>query len=198
MQASAADGEWWLCGPFENEEGQAMARRLPPEDGASPDPDARYDGGFSAASPWRYPASGRKDQHEARWVKRRSVHGFVDFSHAFRPWTRGVSVQWPAAACAQTELWADEDSEATLHLAWDDRLVLTLNDDAPRDLGTQSAFRRREIPVRLKRGANRVTLKLSNTKGLTWGAWCFTCRAVLPDGRFLEPQRDARGSGGSN
>ena len=91
VQASEADGEWWLCGPFENEEGQAMARRLPPEDGASPGTPTRGTTAGSARVAVAYAASGRKDQHQARWVKRRSVYGFVDFSHAFRPWTRGIA-----------------------------------------------------------------------------------------------------------
>ena len=35
------DGEWWLCGPFEDASGQAMARALPPEEGTAPDEAAR-------------------------------------------------------------------------------------------------------------------------------------------------------------
>jgi hypothetical protein len=86
-----------------------------------------------------------------------------------------------------TDLWADEDTPATLHLAWDDRLILRLNDDPPVDLGAQSAFRRRAVPVRLRAGRNRLVLKLNNTRGLTWGGWCFSCRVVLPDGQALVP-----------
>jgi len=193
-RAGGEDGEWWLCGPFEDATGQAMARALPPEEGTAPDEAARYDGGFGAESPWRTPNPGKPEQHLARWVRRRAVHGFVDFAHVFRPWTRGVSVQWPAAACAVTDLWADEDTPATLHLAWDDRLILRLNDDPPVDLGAQSAFRRRAVPVRLRAGRNRLVLKLNNTRGLTWGGWCFSCRAVLPDGRVLVPGERPEGA----
>jgi hypothetical protein len=188
VRSSADDGEWWLCGPFENEHGQAMQRVLPPEEGALPSRDARYDGGFGESSPWRNPRSGKPEQHVARWVRRRSLYSFVDFAHVFRPWTRGVSVTWPAAACAQTQLWVEEATTALLHLAWDDQLVVRLNDDPPLDLPHQSAFRRQAIPITLRRGRNDLLLKLSNTKGFTWGAWCFTCRAVLPNGQVIVPQ----------
>jgi hypothetical protein len=197
------EGEWWLCGPFEDAGGQGMARALPPEEGALPDPDVRYDGGFQDGSLWLNPPGAwptatlpaelrripqpRPDQHLARWVRRRSIHGFVDFAHVFRPRIRGVRFYWPAVASAQTTLSVDEDTAATLHIAWDDRLVVRLNDEPPRDLGEQVAFRRRAVPVRLRRGANRLLLKLSNTKGRTWGAWCFTCRVVLPDGSQVIP-----------
>lgn len=164
-----------------------MQRLLPPEEDPAPDDTARFDGGFSPTSPWRSSTSGRPDQHLARWVRRRSFHGFVDFSHAFRPWTRGVSVQGPAAACAQTEIHADQDADAALHLAWDDQLIVTVNDEPPLDLGSQPSFRRRAIPIQLRRGVNRLRLKLSNTKGQTWGAWCFTCHVTRPDGRILSP-----------
>jgi hypothetical protein len=199
----ANEGEWWLCGPFEDAGGEGMARLLPPEAGAEPDPEARYDGGFREGSSWLNPPGAwlgatlppelrripqaPPDQHLARWVRRRAIHGFVDFAHVFRPHIRGVRSCWPAVATALTTLNAAQDTPATLHVAWDDRLVVRLNDDPPRDLGPQPALRRRAVPVRLRQGANRLLLKLSNTKGRTWGAWCFTCRVVLPDGSQIIP-----------
>ena len=98
-----------------------------------------------------------------------------------------MSVCWPAAACAQTSLVVDRDTAARLFVAWDDRAILRLNDEPPRDLGNQAAFRQRVLDIRLKRGANRLVLKIDNTKGTTWGAWCFNCRVRLPDGREVIP-----------
>jgi hypothetical protein len=125
------------------------------------------------------------DQHLARWVRRQATHGFVDFGHVFRPWTRGVAITWPARACALTTVTVPADTPATVHLAWDDALTLRLNDEPPRLLGAQAAFQRQAVPVQLRAGTNRLLLTLTNTKGTTWGAWCFACRVTASDGRVL-------------
>ena len=206
------EGEWWLCSPFEDAGGEGMARLLPRSRGrAGPrgalrrglprrlflaQPAERLAGGDVPPELHRIPQA-PPDQHLARWVRRRASHGFIDFAHVFRPHIRGVRSYWPAVATAMATLNAAQDTPATLHVAWDDRLVVRLNDDPPRDLGSQPAFRRRAVPVRLRQGANRLLLKLSNTKGRTWGAWCFSCRVVLPDGSQIIPAAGAAaGSGG--
>jgi len=180
-------GEWWLCGPFENAEGEGMQEALPPE--TEFNPENTYDGGFKDGSPWLYHASNYKDQHIARWVRRSEINGFIDFNHVFRPWTRGVSVCWPAVAYALTWLETKNDTEAMLYIAWDDVLKLWVN-DVEMIPGNNTSFRKREIKVNLRRGRNRLLLKLSNTKGSTWGAWCYAFSATLPDGALLKPKID--------
>jgi hypothetical protein len=185
--ADRTGGEWWLCGPFENADNWAMAQALPPE--SQFDPEADYDGGFQEGSPWRSdPAA--PAQHTARWVRRRETHGFIDFNHVFRPRTRGVSVCWPAAAIATTCLEAPDDCQASLRLAWDDDLSLWINGEQVRDRARHQAFRHADMQVPLKPGRNHVLLELSNTRGTTWGAWCFSFRAALPDGERLLPKAD--------
>ena len=181
-------GEWWLCGPFENAREEGMNKALPPESEFKID--AAYDGGFKGESPWLYPESGFVDQHIARWVRRRELDGFIDFNHVFRPWHRGVSPCWPGLAYALTWLEIDRDGEAVLSLGWDDELRLRVNDGEETNLGNHTSFRRGEIKVRLKEGKNKILLKLSNTKGSTWGAWCYAFRATLTDGTILKPKVD--------
>ena len=175
-----------MCGPFENADGKGMKAILPPEKGF--DFRAIYNGGFKEGSPWLCEESGFRDQYIARWVRRRESHRFIDFSHVFRPWTRGVSVCWPAVAYALTSLNVDEATEAMLSLAWDDELRFQINDGEWMNMGEHRAFREDQVKVKLRAGSNRFLLKLSNTKGTTWGAWCFAFRATLPDGRVLKPQ----------
>ncbi|MCC6628544.1 MAG: hypothetical protein IT340_14230 [Chloroflexi bacterium] len=64
-------------------------------------------------------------------------------------------------------------------------MTLHLNDEPLRSLGAQTTFQRQAVPVQLRVGTNRLLLTLTNTKGTTWGAWCFACRVVAPDGREL-------------
>lgn len=177
--------EWWLCGPFENE---GMRKKLPPEEGF--DSEATYNGGFEDESPWLYPDSGYKDQHIARWVRRREIHDFIDFNHVFRPWNPGCAVCWPAVAYALTWIEVKQDTAAAFSIAWDDEIKLWVGKEEM-NLGNNRLFRRKEVKAKLRKGRNRILLKLSNTKGLTWGAWCFAFRVTLPDGSLVKPKIDS-------
>ena len=181
-------GEWWLCGPFEDADGEGMSKALAPESEFKPE--ATYDGGFKEGSPWLYPDSGYKDQHIARWVKRRQINGFIDFNHVFRPWHPSVSICWPALSYALTWIEVDRDEEVTLWITWDDDLRLRINDGEEMKLGNNSSFRQKQVKVKLTKGKNKLLLKLSNTKGSTWGTWCYAFRSSLPDGSLLKPTVD--------
>ena len=96
---------------------------------------------------------------------------------------------WPAVAYGLTWLGAENDTEAALSIAWDDDLIIWVNDEEIA-LGNNRSFRRKEVKVKLHKGKNRIHLKLSNTKGSTWGAWCYAFSAILPDGSLLKPRID--------
>lgn len=178
-------GSWWLCGPFEDRDGQGMDRELPPE--GELDPHEAWDGGFGTSSPWHNVSTIKPGQHIARWVHREAVDGFVDFAHVFRPHTRGVSVAWPAVAYAVTWLESPTDTEASLQLAWDDELVLKVNDKTILSRTLHPLFESQQIRVPLQRGLNKVLLKLNNRMSLSWGAWCFAFAGRLRDGTILRP-----------
>ena len=180
-------GQWWLCGPFANHDGQAMAATLPPE--TAFDPGAAYDGLHTAESAWLTDGSRQHGRDRARWTRRAAHHGFIDFNHLFRPWGRGVGKTDTGAALARCILHAPTATAATLHLAWDDHLTLRLNDDL-HDLGHHYAFRSHSLPVQLRAGPNTVVLKLSNDSGSNHGGWAFAFRAQTADGTALTPQAE--------
>ena len=160
-------GTWWLCGPFDNATKQALQSALPAESEFKPQ--ARYG--------------------EARWVQRPSLHGFVDFGHAFRPERQGVGVaHLGVVGLAHCVLNAPQEMTVRLRIAWDDHLVLRVNDAPSMDLGRHSAFRARTVEVPLRRGANRVWLKLSNEVGSNHGGWVFAFQAIGPGGQPLWPK----------
>jgi hypothetical protein len=118
-------------------------------------------------------------------------NGFVDFNHVFRPELRGVGVHYrDKAAAARCHLDVPEATPASLRLAWDDRLILQVNDRPALDLGAQAAFRARRLEVPLRAGRNTVTLTLSNTTGSNHGGWACAFQATLPDGRTVPPQAE--------
>lgn len=127
----------------------------------------------------------------AEWTRRKAIHGFVDFNHLYRPETRGVGTHWSGrAAAARCVLKTSRPTEATLRLAWDDRLAVQVNDQPPIDLGDHTAFRAQTVKVPLGEGANRVTLMLTNTHGTNHGGWTFAFRATAADGEVLLPQAE--------
>lgn len=187
-----ASGEWWLCGPFGNQDDQAMRGTLPAE--AEIRPEAVYDGMHEDGSRWLTEGSRQLGRDVARWVKRAASHGFIDFNHVFRPYARGAGVTHPGVAIAHCVLDAPSAMTATLRLAWDDRMIARINGEVL-DLGWHYAFRAETVPVRLTPGANHIVIKLSNEKGSNHGGWVFAFRATAPDGTVLIPEAPSVGDG---
>ena len=178
-------GEWWLCGPFGNEDDRAMTTTLPPE--TEFNAEVAYDGMHGETSAWLTDGSRELGRDVARWIRRRANHGFVDFNHVFRPRARGVGKTDEGVAVARCVLEAPSDMTARLRLAWDDHMVVRVNDRAF-DLGNHYAFRAQTLEVPLRAGTNAVVLKLSNTRGSNHGGWAFALQAWAPDGTVLVPQ----------
>ena len=126
---------------------------------------------------------------EQEWRKRKAYHGFIDFNHVFRPEKRGVGVHHSdIAAHAMCALDAPEALKVDIRIAWDDHLVLRVNDQKPIDMGDNRHFRARTAQVDLKKGRNVLMLTSSNTYGTNHGGWAFAFRAATPDGTILKPQ----------
>ncbi len=122
-------------------------------------------------------------------LRRQAFHGFLDFSHVFNVQSFDCNRTWPANATAVTGLEVEEDTPATVHLSWDDRLQLRLNDGPVQDLGKHPTYRYRAVPIQLRQGQNTLVLNLDRPDaGLSWGAFTFSCRVVLPDGGVVIPQ----------
>ncbi len=179
-------GSWWLCGPFDNRQNQAMAAALPAE--TEFDPERTYDGMHAEGALWLSEGSRALGRDVARWVQREAVHSVVDFRHVFRPHARGVSPTQAGVALARCVLQAPEEMAASLRISWDDHLHLRVNDGEIQDLGFHAAFRSQTVETSLKKGSNVILLKLSNTIGSNHGGWAFGFKATGPDGSELRPE----------
>jgi hypothetical protein len=158
-------GSWRVRGVIDNTDGGAMADALAPRE------PAKFEGG------------------DTDWIERKTMHGFVDFNHIFRPGKRGVGNHYRgAAAQARCVLVSDRGQKARLRFAWDDHLVVRVNDGEPIDMGDHSAFRQREIEVDLRPGENMILVTLSNEQGGNHGGWTFAMRAADQDGALLSPR----------
>jgi len=159
-------GGWWITGPL-----SLTDRELPPATG------------FDPAKPWK----------DRSWKKVDSLRGFVEFNHVLRPEpsNKNSPTMVDAAAVARCTLESPSAATGTLTLGWDDQLIIRINDGEPIDLGTQPYLKPREIKMPLVAGRNTVTVWLSNTTGMTRGAWNFSFRAATADGVELRPKVDA-------
>ncbi len=154
-------GAWQIAGVFDNENGQAM----------------------------KAPVGAETDPSHATWLACRADHGFVDFAHYFRPHQRGAGVFYDGkAAIARAVIDSPADVTANFRFAWDDDLVLRVNDEQVVSSDHQDAFRPKTYPVKLHKGSNMVTVKLSNTRGSNHGGWVFNLRATTPEGMVLIPK----------
>ena len=158
-------GSWKVGGPFENANNIAIAQALK--------------GAFVP-----------EVADDSSWIaNRKAYHGFIDFNHLWRPHQRGVGIHYKQhAAVAQSILTVDRDMTCSIQVAWDDHLIMQVNDAAPLDMGNQSMFRTKTVTVPLKKGDNRITLTLSNTTGLNHGGWAFAFKSTDPDGQVLVPK----------
>ncbi len=129
-----------------------------------------------------------------KWIRLECLRHFTDFGVVLRPSARGVGTFHEGWGLARCVLDAPCDMTARLLLAWDDRMTLRINDAAPMDLGEHAAFRARALDVPLRKGPNRLTVALGNTRGSNHGGWAFVFRAEAPDGRILPPQSPAASS----
>ncbi len=179
-------GEWWLCGPFGNQENRAMRETLPCE--VEFHPEATYPGGHDPGSFWLSEGSRRLGRDVARWVRRKALRGFIDFNHVFRPWVCGPGATYPGVAVARCLLHAPATGNVSLLLGWDEQLGLRVNDGPLMDLGHHVAFRTRLVTVPLRAGENHLVVKLSNDTGSNHGGWVFSFLAQTPDGKRLLPR----------
>ena len=92
------------------------------------------------------------------------------------------------AISARSTLEAPRDLTATLRLAWDDRLVMRVNDGRPIDLGHRDNFGDRVIEVPFRNGKNLIDITLNNTQNFNHGGWVFAFKATTPEAPALIPR----------
>lgn len=156
-------GQWWVTGPFTIEE---FNYELPSNGGFNP-------GDTFQQQPWKHFSA---------------IRGFVDFNHIFRPDpSNRNSPSLDATAVARATLISPKETKATLTLAWDDQLVIRVNDGERLDLGNHDYIQSKTIEVPLKKGPNNIAISLSNQMGLTRGTWLFSFRAITSEGEVLLP-----------
>lgn len=116
------------------------------------------------------PVAGEKqeiDGEKLTWKKMNPYYGLVDFLGNANNLDYCIGYAW-------TEVEVPADTDGWLGIGSDDGLKVWVNGELVDDKWQARTSRLDDevVPVRLKRGANRILIKIQNVKGL----WSFTCR----------------------
>lgn len=122
---------------------------------------------------------------DVSWQRLDAPRGFLDFHQAMRPELRTIQLQVGCYAYAVGYIDMPSATEATVRVAFDDRLRLRVNDNVVLDADHAHGFASQTVQVPLKQGTNRLVIKLSNRDNLTWRAWLFHLAVLGSDGRPL-------------
>jgi hypothetical protein len=116
------------------------------------------------------PVAGEKqdiDGEKLTWKKMTPYYGLVDFLGNSSNLDYCIGYAW-------TEVEVPADTDGWLGIGSDDGLKVWVNGELVDDKWQARTSRLDDevVPVRLKKGANRILIKIQNVKGL----WSFTCR----------------------
>jgi len=152
---------WWILGPFDNQEGRGFSAKSGPEEekGVLIDLAKSY--------------RGKERQVAWRRVPAAHPYGWVDLDAMLRPNDQCL-------AYAVTWLRADEERTVALRFASDQGIAAWVNgtEMLRRDVHRRGGFDQDTVGVKLRKGWNRVLLKVSEETG----AWGFRMRATTPEG----------------
>ena len=146
--------DWYFLGPFDNSERDGLEKEFPPE--KSINLKETYIG---------------KDRKKIRWFRpfNYDVSGYVDLNTLFKPNDYAV-------AYALTYVHSLRDRDVDFRIGAEDGIKIWVNDDNVADFQTtrSSVVDSDVVKVKLKRGWNKVLLKVSDT----WGSWGFYFRVT--------------------
>ncbi len=150
--------DWWICGPFDNERGSALARELPPEPG------------FDATTTW----PGKLRPVGWRRLTGMAPSGRLWLAAALRPADQ-------TACLVTTTLVAARVTTAALHLGCAGSYLVRLGgrEIARRDVDRPFALEQDAVALPLQAGPNLLTVKFCHQET---GEFAVALRLAAPDG----------------
>ena len=109
------------------------------------------------------------------WTPQKAYHHFIDFNNSSRPKISCICMQTGVVGYALRYLESPENRTVVMHLGFDDKVVVRLNDDIVFHGMHEHGFAEVTSLVQLRKGRNRIMIKLSNTQNTNWRFWGFSC-----------------------
>jgi len=152
--------EWTLSGPFMVADYETFEKEALPEEVMN-----------GTTSKWNW---GHRTMAP---VTMSPEHTWVDFARWYRVNRSGNTGTQPhrCAAYAKTVITSERARKAVLRLGFDDWMKIWLNGRPVSTLRHDDGVRAADVPVALKKGENRLVIRLSNFDNTEWRCWAFSC-----------------------
>jgi hypothetical protein len=111
-----------------------------------------------------------------QWKPQDAQHHFIDFHTISRPAIYSVALRGNAVGYALRYVEWAKDEEVTIHFGFDDQAVVRVNDQVVFEGKHENGFEKASFKAKLKKGRNRLLVKLSNFENTTWLYWGFSLR----------------------
>jgi len=115
------------------------------------------------------------------WTLRKAVHNFIDFNEIARPAVKNIALPTHVLGYALCYEECSEETDARMFIGFDDDIALRLNNEIIFTGSHSNGFSEENFPVKLKKGKNRILIKLSNFDNTNWRAWIFSFRIERPN-----------------
>ncbi|MDP6777318.1 MAG: DUF2961 domain-containing protein [Candidatus Latescibacteria bacterium] len=161
--------EWQLLAPFRVDDAEPFETERP------------FESAETGEEAFVYAATGNPtrpggEQMEVRWVPQTPRHNFVDFHTVARPAIRTIALQVGVVGYALKYIDSDVETNARVFLGFDDEAAVRVNGSVAFEGRHPAGFREASFTVPLRKGRNRVLVKLSNRPNTTWKLWAFSFR----------------------
>jgi hypothetical protein len=146
-------------------------------------------GDWSYTAEYDVPEVPSKVTMTTKWQQLEALRGFLDFNIFTRPAVRTIRFQTECYGFALGYIDLDEELEARIRVAYDDKLRLRVNGEVLLDQEHAEGFTTATIPVVLKKGRNELLVKLSNTRNTNYKSWVLHLAVVDQQDRILNDVR---------
>jgi len=110
------------------------------------------------------------------WKAQKAYNGFLDFNVIARPAVLGVRPQTSVVGYALRTVECEQAKDVCVRIGFDDEVVVRINDAVAFEGNHPNGFRGQVFTAHLKKGSNRIVVKLSNDDNDNWKSWAFSFR----------------------
>lgn len=111
-----------------------------------------------------------------KWTAKKAHHNFIDFNEIARPAVMYIALPTHVMGYALCYEECSEEKDVNFYFGFDDDAAVRVNENIVYGGSHNNGFEEECFPVKLKKGKNRILIKLSNFDNTNWRAWIFSFR----------------------